>query len=231
MENKKLKKDWSDFCNAKDEIEDTTQGKELKKALYEYMAQEGWDPETRKFIDFNDDDNDSFSLIDKHTHIDHHSLLVEHNKIAVKRKPDPEKTPLTSPQKNQKEIITASCENTELSTFLTLKNSNDIIKDRKKFNEELYTYAFCKLFGKLPEVHYDQIDQLSLPFFKSKDNRAIQNKPYILIQNQCIVRKPSDKKWFKTIPNGIQKFKAKNQHLEEILEKEVSKDFLDALTP
>ena len=44
-------------------------------------------------------------------------------------------------------------------------------------------------------------------------------------------KKPSSKKWFKILPDGIQRFKTENSHLEEVLEKELSKDFLDALTP
>ena len=46
-----------------------------------------------------------------------------------------------------------------------------------------------------------------------------------------MVRKQSDKKWFKILPEGIHRFKTENSHLEEILEKEVNKDFWDALTP
>lgn len=188
------------------------------------MERDGWDPETQQFIDFNDDDDDELKLKPKHTHIDQ-SSLKESVELAEKRKPEiheQEEEPVKSPQKNQENAISASNENTEQTMFVKVKMSS---------NEQLFTYAFCKLFENMPEVSYEQIDQLSLPFFRSKDERAIKNKPNVLIANQCMVRKQSDKKWFEILPEGIQRFKTENSHLEEILEKEISKDFLDALTP
>ena len=119
----------------------------------------------------------------------------------------------------------------EVRVSAEITEQTKFIKVKMPSNEEIFTYAFCKLYENLPEVHYEQIEQLSLPFFKVKEDRAIKNKLNILIGNQCMVRKQSDKKWFKILPEGIQRFKTENSHLEEILEKEVNKDFLDALTP
>jgi hypothetical protein len=197
-----------------------TSGSLLERAAYELMEREGWDPETQEFIDFDEDDNDSFLPRPKHTH---NKKFIEES-VKVKRKPEPEEDSLTSSQINPEEAVVASIghiETTkEIQTVLSVKS-----------NEQLYTYAFCDVFGEMPEVHYDQIDQLSLPFFNSKDNRAIQNKTNILIRNQCVIRKPSDKKWFILIPEGIKKFKSENQHMDEILNKNVSPDFLNALRP
>lgn len=198
-----------------------TSGSLLERAAYELMEREGWDVETQQFIDFDEDDNDSFSPRPKHTHINKKSI-EESVKIKVKRKPESEEKLLKSPQKIQ-EAITASSRN-RITNRLPM-----ILNVEKPSNEELYTYAFCKVFEKMPTVHYEQIEQLSIPFFKSKDERAIKNKPNILIHNQCIVK--TNKHNYKVLPTGIQRYITENSHLEEILKEKVNKDFLDAMKP
>jgi len=217
----KPKKDWSKFVEAKKELEYVTSGQLLEQAIYELMEREGWDFENEKFIDFNDNDEDNFSKKHKHTHIeeDHDLTTGEDLENEITRN----------------EHQATNTENT--SNPLAIEVSNEIpefpstINAKIPSNEEIFTYAFCKLYENLPEVHYEQIEQLSLPFFKVKEDRAIKNKLNILIGNQCMVRKQSDKKWFKILPEGIQRFKTENSHLEEILEKEVNKDFWNALMP
>lgn len=217
VSNKKLKKEWTTFCNAKG----AKQGKELKKALYEFMEREGWDFENQQFIDFDDND-DEFSLGDKHTHIDQKSIERSVDLIQKPKIQEPEKNPVKSIEKGIKNDTYASSENTRQTMLLKVNTPS---------NEKLFTYAFCKLCRGMKEVHYEQIEQLSLPFFKTRDERAIKNKPNILIGNQCVVRKLSDKKWYKILPSGIQKFTTENIHLDKILEKEIELDFLEALKP
>lgn len=185
------------------------------------MEREGWDPKTCKFIDKDDNDEDYFSKKHIHTHIEKHQDLEANEDLETEISKS--KDIIFNQENTVNPIgVNASCETGEPpETIIAKKHSND----------EMFTYAFCKLYENLPEVHYEQIEQLSLPFFKVKEDRAIKNKLNILISNQCMVRKQSDNNWFKLIPKGIQRFKTENQHLEEILEKEVSKDFLDALTP
>lgn len=221
MKTDKPKKDWSKFIEAKKEIDYTTAGKELEKALYEYMEREGWDFENEKFIDFNDNDEDNFSKKHKHTHIKEDHDLKEDEDLENEITRNEHQVTNTEKASNPL-AIEVSSEIPELPSTINAKIPS---------NEEIFTYAFCKLYENLPEVHYEQIEQLSLPFFKVKEDRAIKNKLNILIGNQCMVRKQSDKKWFKILPEGIQRFKTENSHLEEFLEKEVNKDFWNELTP
>ncbi|MGZ4857513.1 MAG: hypothetical protein ACXVZU_04020 [Methanobacteriaceae archaeon] len=123
----------------------------------------------------------------------------------------------------EEKAIVASSGNTLLTNFLRFS------KVKLPSNEQLYTYAFCKVFEKMPEVHYEQLEQLSIPFFKSRDERAIKNKPNILIANQCIVK--TNRNNYKTIPMRIQQYITEHSHLEEFFKEKVNKDFLDALKP
>lgn len=192
------------------------------------MEREGWDFENEKFIDFNDKDEDDFPDKHRHTHIEQ-----EQDQKSNEKSTDPAEIPLHEVGKSGYKSV--NHENTDnqagIIASAELPEQIQSIDVKTPTNEEIFTYAFCKLYENLPEVHYEQIEQLSLPIFKVKDDRAIRNKPNILITNQCIVRKFSSKKWFTILPDGIQQFKTKNSHLEEVLEKELSKDFLDALTP
>lgn len=222
------KKDWSKFIEAKKENDYTTAGKELEKALYEYMEREGWDFENETFIDFNDKDEDNFSNKHRHTHIEQ-----EQDQKSNEESTDPAETPLHEIGKSGHKSVNHENIDNQAGIIASAELSEQIqsIDVKTPTNEEMFTYAFCKLYENMPEVHYEQIEQLSLPFFKIKEERAIKNKLNILIGNQCMVKKPSSKKWFKILPDGIQRFKTENSHLEEVLEKELSKDFLDALTP
>ena len=217
----KVKEDFSKFVKAKKETDYTNSGKELEKAIYEYMTNEGFDIETGKFIDFDDDDEEELMHNHKHTHID--PKLVKHTDIAEKIKPKIEETEektVNDIENIEEEAISALGMNSEQTMFLKVKNPS---------NEQLYTYAFCKVFENMSEVHYEQIEQLSIPFFKSKDNRAIKNKPNILIGNQCIIR--TNKNNYKTLPSGMQRYITENSYLEEILKEKVNVDFLEALKP
>ena len=218
----KPKIDWSNFVKAKKEVEYVTSGSLLEQALYEFMEREGWDFENERFIDFDDDDEIDLKLKPKHTHIDPTSIEESVN-LAGKRKPElqePEQKPPFNPGEIEENAVSVSCVDTEQTMFLKIKNAS---------NEQLYTYAFCKVFENMLEVHYEQIEQLSIPFFKSKDERAIKNKPNILIANQCIVR--TNRSNYKTIPTGIQRYITENSHLEDILKEKVNLDFLEALKP
>ena len=215
----KPKIDWSKFVKAKKKVEYVTSGSLLEQAVYEFMEREGWDVETQQFLDFNDDDINELNLKHMHTHIDQISF-EEH--VAEKTIHEIQESKQEHSNENNETKINAATENTEQTKF---------IKVRSSLSEDLFTYAFCKLCGNLTEVHYDHIEQLSLPFFKTKDNRAVINKSNILIGNQCVVRKLNDKKWYKVLPGGIQRFTMKNIHLDEILEKEIESDFLEALRP
>ena len=218
----KPKIDWSNFVKAKKEVEYVTSGSLLEQALYEFMEREGWDFENERFIDFDDDDEIDLKLKPKHTHIDQTSIEESVNLVG-KRKPEiqeQEQNPSYNPDEIEENAIIASCVNTEQTMFLKIKNAS---------NEQLYTYAFCKVFENMLEVHYEQIEQLSIPFFKSKDERAIKNKPNILIANQCIVR--TNRNNYKTLPTGIQRYITENSYLEEILKEKVNLDFLEALKP
>ena len=208
----KVKEDFSKFVEAKKETDYTTSGKELENAVYEYMAKEGFDIETGKFIDFDDEDE----LMHKHRYTHITPKLVKHENIPGKRKPkihEDEEKPVNGIENMEEEAITASNDNA-----LSLK-----------VKEQLYTYAFCKIFENMSELHYEQIEQLSLPFFKIKEERAIKNKPNILIANQCIVK--THKNNYKTLPHGIQTYITKNSYLEEILKENVDMDFLEKLKP
>ena len=116
MKTDKPKKDWSKFIEAKKEIDYTTAGKELEKALYEYMEREGWDFENGKFIDFNDDEEDHFLKKSRHTHIeqdqDQTSIedLVEQSQIEI---PDPEHNAINQQNASNQTEILASAEITE----------------------------------------------------------------------------------------------------------------------
>ena len=217
----KPKIDWSKFVKAKKKDEYVTSGSLLERAVYEFMEREGWDVESQQFIDFNDDDIDELNLKHMHTHIDPTSIeeIVDPVEKTI---PEIQESKQEHSNKNDETKINAANENTEQTRFIKVKSS---------LSEDLFTYAFCKLCGDLTEVHYDHIEQLSLPFFKTKDNRAVINKSNILIGNQCVVRKFNDKKWYKVLPGGIQRFTTKNIHLDEILEKEIESDFLEALRP
>ena len=219
----KVKEDFSKFVEAKKETDYTTGGKELENAIYEYIEREGFDLETGKFIDFNDDDEEELMhKTQAHTHIDHKSI-VEPVDIAGKRKSkiqETEEEHVNDIENVEEEAISALNVNTEQTMFLKVKNPT---------NEELYTYAFCKVFENMSEVHYEQIEQLSIPFFKSKDNRAVENKTNILIGNQCIIR--TNKNNYKTLPSGIQRYITENSYLEEILKEKINVDFLEALKP
>lgn len=224
IKSEKPKKDWSAFVNAMKEKGYHTSGSLLERAAYELMERECWDPETQQFINFDDDDDDVLKLRPKHTHIDQ-TLIEESVELA-------EKSDLEIPE-SMSEHTTS--ENISKETEADIINANTgqtkFIKVKMPTNEALFTYAFCKLCGNLTEVHYDQIEQLSLPFFKTRDERSIKNKPNILIGNQCVIRKFDNKKWFKVIPGGIKRFTTENMHLDEFLEKEIGLDFLDALKP
>ncbi|OEC84934.1 MULTISPECIES: hypothetical protein [Methanobacterium] len=216
----KVKRDFSKFVQAKKEVDYTTGGKELENAIYEYMAKEGFDLETGKFIDFDDDEEEELMYNPKHTHID--PKHVKHIDIAEKRKSKIQETgeePVNI-ENVEEEAISALNVNTEQTMFLKVKGPS---------NEQLYTYAFCKVFKNMSEVHYEQIEQLSIPFFKSKDNRAVKNKPNILIGNQCIIK--TNKNNYKTLPSGMQQYITENSYLEEILKERVNMDFLEALKP
>jgi len=191
------------------------------------MEREGWDFENERFIDFNDNDENNFLNRTKHTHIDQDQdprSIAEDVDLTEQSRSEPSKSehnPVNNENSNNEAPIEAAA----------IPEQAQFIKVRTPTNEEVFTYAFCKLFANLHEVNYEQIEQLALPFFKVKEARAIKNKPNILIANQCVVRKANDKKWFKILPGGVQRFKNENQHIEEFLEKRVSMDFLDALTP
>ncbi len=218
----KPKIDWSKFVEAKKEVEYVTSGSLLEQALYEFMEREGWDFENEKFIDFDDDDEIDLKLKPKHTHIDQTSIGKSVNLLG-KREPEIQESkqkPQYTPEEIEENAIRASSVDAEQTLFLKVKNAS---------NEQLYTYAFCKVFENMPEVHYEQIEQLSIPFFKSKDERAIKNKPNILIANQCIVR--TNRNNYKIISTGIQRYITENSYLEEILKEKVNLDFLEALKP
>lgn len=217
----KPKIDWSKFVEAKKDVEYVTSGSLLERAVYEFMEREGWDVESQQFIDFNDDDIDELNINHMHTHIDQTSIEEPIDPVE-KTIPEIQESKQEPSNKNDETKINAANGNTEQTKFIKVKSS---------LSEDLFTYAFCKLCGNLTEVHYDHIEQLSLPFFKTKDNRAIINKSNILIGNQCVVRKLNDKKWYKVLPGGIQRFKTNNIYLDEILEKEIESDFLEALRP
>ena len=218
----KVKRDFSKFVQAKKEVDYTTSGKELETAIYEYIEREGFDLESGKFIDFDDEDEEELKHKHKHTHIDHKPIIGPVD-LAGKRKPkiqEPEEKPVNDIENIEEEAISALNADTEQIKFLKVKIPS---------NEQLYTYAFCKVFENMSEVHYEQIEQLSIPFFKSKDERAIKNKPNILIANQCIIK--TNKNNYKTLPSGIQRYITKNNYLEEILKEKVNMDFLEALKP
>ena len=218
----KVKRDFSKFVQAKKDIDYTTGGKELENAIYEYIEREGFDLETGKFIDFNDDEEEELKHNPQaHTHIDH-KPIVEPVDLPGKRKSkiqETEEEPVNI-ENVEEEAISALGVNSEQTMFLKVKGPS---------NEQLYTYAFCKVFENMSEVHYEQIEQLSIPFFKSKDNRAVKNKPNILIGNQCIIR--TNKNNYKTLPSGMQQYITENSYLEEILKERVNMDFLEALKP
>ncbi|MGB9980231.1 hypothetical protein [Methanobacterium sp.] len=186
------------------------------------MERDGWDIETQQFIDFDDDKDDEMSYRHTHTHIDQKSVeqLVEHSEKENLETSEIEQEHINVENKSNEEEISALNANTEQTKF---------IKVNMPSNEQLYTYAFCKVFENMPEVHYEQIEQLSIPFFKSKDERAIKNKPNILIANQCVIR--TNKNNYKTVHSGIQRYITENVHLEEILKEKVNMDFLEALKP
>lgn len=224
IKSEKPKEDWGAFVKAMKEKGWHTSGSLLERAAYELMERECWDPETQQFIDFDDDDDDVLKLKPKHTHIDQKSVeqsveLAEERESEVQ---EIEETHVNDMENSEEEAIRANADNDEKAKFIKVKINP---------NEALFTFAFCKLCGNMNEVHYEQIEQLSLPFFKTKDNRAVVNKTNILIGNQCVVRKLNDNKWFKVLRSGTQKFTAENMHLNEILEKEISLDFLEALKP
>ena len=219
----KVKEDFSKFVEAKKEVDYTTGGKELENALYEYMEREGFDLETGKFIDFDDDEEEELKhKTQAHTHIDH-KPIVEPVDLPGKRKSkiqETEEEHVNDIENVEEEAVSALNVNTEQTMFLKVKGPS---------NEQLYTYAFCKVFNGIGEVHYEQIEQLSIPFFKSKDNRAVKNKPNILIGNQCIIR--TNKNNYKTLPSGMQQYMDENSYLDEILKERVNMDFLEALKP
>ncbi|MGZ7046979.1 MAG: hypothetical protein ACXVHW_04280 [Methanobacterium sp.] len=133
------------------------------------MEREGWDFENQQFIDFDDEDNEPFSKLTNHTHINQRSLSES---AATKRKPEiqnPGEEELNSLENSEEEAIIASSGNTILTNFLRFS------KVKIPSNEQLYTYAFCKVFKKMPEVHYEQLEQLSIPFFKSSDESALMD--------------------------------------------------------
>jgi hypothetical protein len=177
----------------------------------------------KSYLDYlsqdNDDDTDELNLKHMHTHIDQTSI-GESVDLAEKTIPEIQESKQEHSNENNETKINAVNGNTEQTMFIKVKTPS---------NEELYTYAFCKVFENMPEVHYEQIEQLSIPFFKSKDERSIKNKPNILIGNQCIVK--INKNNYKTIPTGIQQYITENNHLEEILKEKVNVDFLEALKP
>ena len=219
----KVKRDFSKFVQAKKEVNYTTGGKELENAIYEYIEREGFDLETGKFIDFDDDEEEELNhKTQAHTHIDH-KPIVKPIDLPGKRKSkiqEIEEEPVNDMESTEEEAVSTLSATTEQTMFLKVKNPS---------NEELYTYAFCKVFKDMQEVHYEQIEQLSIPFFKSKDNRAVKNKPNILIGNQCIIR--TNKNNYKTLPRGMEQYITENSYLEEILKERVNMDFLEALKP
>lgn len=224
----RAKRDFSKFVKAKKEKNYTTAGKELENALYEYMEREGWDFENESFIDFDDKDEDNFSNIHRHTHIDQ-----EQDEKSNEESTDPAEIPQHEIGKSGHKSVNHENTDNQAGIIASAELSEQIqsINAKTPSNEEIFTYAFCKLYEKMPEVHYDEIEQLSIPIFKIKEDRAIRNKPNVLIANQCVVRKQSNRKMYKTLPEGIQRFKTKNQYIEQFLLEKVNKDFLDALSP
>ena len=146
----KPKTDWSKFVRAKKKIEYVTSGSLLEQAVYEFMEREGWDVETQQFINFDDDDNEELKIKHKHTHIDHKSLLepvdlVEKMKHDIRKS---EEKHVNSIENIEEELINASTKNSGLKMVLKVKNPS---------NEQLYTYAFWKVFENMLDVHYEQI--------------------------------------------------------------------------
>lgn len=218
VSSEKTKEDWKAFVKAMKDKEEVNSKILLEMAIYTFMEFKRWDPEIKKFLDFDDYDEDDFFKHNNNTHIDPH----EPQKSTPNKNPIMQEDPLNTIVKDEEGAVTASCETTGLQFTPTVK---------KVSNEDIFTYAFCKLFGDMKEVNYEQIEQLSLPIFKVMEERAIKNKPNILIANQCIVKKANDKKQYKIMNKNVQRFITQNQHIECVLKKEISQDFLDALTP
>ena len=218
----KAGKDWGAYVKAKKKTGYFTSGSLLEQAAYELMERDGWDIETQQFNNFNDDEDNELKLEPKHTLIGQKSVeqsveLVEKENFETAKSLAGH---INVENKNNGDEISAVDANTEQTMFIKVENPSD---------EQLYTYAFCKVFEDMSEVHYEQIEQLSIPFFKSKDDRAIKNKPNILIGNQCIIK--TNKNNYKTIPSGIQQYITENVYLDEILKEKVNMDFLEALRP
>ncbi|MDI6725283.1 MAG: hypothetical protein QMD61_11625, partial [Methanobacterium sp.] len=157
VKTEKPKKDWSKFIEAKKEKDYTTAGKELEKALYEYMEREGWDFENERFIDFNDNDENNFLNRTKHTHIDQDQdprSIGEDVDLTEQSRSEPsesEHNPVNNENSNNEAPIEAAA----------IPEQTQFIKVRTPTNEEVFTYAFCKLFANLHEVNYEQIEQLA----------------------------------------------------------------------
>ncbi|MGZ7095221.1 MAG: hypothetical protein ACXVHU_01990 [Methanobacterium sp.] len=91
------------------------------------MEREGWDFENQQFIDFDDEDNEPFSKLTNHTHINQRSLSES---AATKRKPEiqnPGEEELNSLENSEEEAIIASSGNTILTNFLRLVRLNYLL--------------------------------------------------------------------------------------------------------